>query len=64
MKIFEKFIIPGGEKYFSEITVPNVCSHFTQSLYLIMCWTGIVFKDMDLTTDKWTYKISCLMFSH
>ena len=34
MKIFEKFIIPGGE-----ITVPNICSCFTQSLYLIIrCW--------------------------
>ena len=34
MKIFEKFMIPRGE-----ITVPNVCSCFTQSLYLIMkCW--------------------------
>ena len=40
IKIFEKFIIPGGRKsYFFEITVPNICSCFTQSLYLIIrCW--------------------------
>ena len=34
MKKFEKFIIPGGVKhYFFEITVPNVCSCYTESLY-------------------------------
>ena len=39
MKIFEKFIIPGGERLLFEITVPNICSCFTQSLYLIIrCW--------------------------
>ena len=39
MKIFEKFIIPGVKSYFFEITVPNICSCFTQSLYLIIrCW--------------------------
>ena len=39
MKMFEKFIIPGVNSYFFEITVPNVCSCFTQSLYLIIrCW--------------------------
>ena len=38
MKKFEKFIIPGGGNYFLEITVPNVCSCYTYSSYLIMCW--------------------------
>ena len=39
MKIFEKFIIPGGETLLFEITVPNVCSCFSQSLCLIIrCW--------------------------
>ena len=38
MKIFTKFIIPGGGSVF-EITVRDVCSCFTQSLYLIIrCW--------------------------
>ena len=60
MKIFEKFIIP-GKSYFFEITVPNVCSCFTQSLYLIMCWD--IFQSHGLD-NRWAYKISCLMFSH
>ena len=40
MKIFTKFIIPGGGgSSVFEITVRDVCSCFTQSLYLIIrCW--------------------------
>ena len=39
MKIFTKFIISGGGSSVFEITVRDVCSCFTQSLYLIIrCW--------------------------
>ena len=38
MKIFENLSSRGVKSYFFEITVANICSCFTQSLYLIMCW--------------------------
>ena len=59
---FEKFIIPGGGGLFFGNNGPE-CLFM---LYLIIVFNNVLgyFSDMDLTTDTWAYKISCLMFSN